>query len=127
MAQAQRPLSPHLEIYRWYFAMALSTLHRITGVALTFGLALLTIWLFSVAMGPEAYGWVQWFVDSWIGVLVLFGFTFALFFHFANGVRHLVWDAGYGFDLDNARLSGFATLIFAGGMTVILWFIVLIF
>jgi succinate dehydrogenase / fumarate reductase cytochrome b subunit len=124
MARADRPLSPHLQIYRWYFTMALSIAHRATGIGLAAGLVLLTWWLLALASGPEAFATVQAVTGSWIGVLVLFLWTFALFYHMGNGVRHLVWDFGYGFDLDVARYSGIAVLVFAGAMTAIVWLVV---
>jgi succinate dehydrogenase / fumarate reductase cytochrome b subunit len=124
MARADRPLSPHLQIYRWYFTMALSIAHRVTGVGLALGLVLLTWWLVALAHGPEAFAVVQGVSRSWIGVLVLFFYTFALFFHMGNGVRHLFWDCGYGFDLEVARYSGIAVLVFAGVMTVLVWLVI---
>ena len=127
MAQAERPLSPHLSIYRWYLAMALSIGHRVSGSALAVGLLLLTWWLVALASGPEAFAIVQGVMHSWIGVLVLFGYSFVLFYHLANGIRHLVFDAGYGFELEVARQSGVAVLVFAGAMTVLTWLIIAIF
>ena len=124
MAQADRPLSPHLQIYRWYFTMALSIGHRITGVGLALGLPLLTWWLLALASGPEAFATVQAVLDSWFGVLVLFFYTLALFYHTGNGVRHLVWDFGYGFEPGTARASGAAVLVFAGAMTLITWLVI---
>jgi succinate dehydrogenase / fumarate reductase cytochrome b subunit len=123
MARADRPLSPHLQIYRWYFTMALSLVHRATGIGLAAGLILLTWWLLALASGPDAFATVQAVAGSWIGVLVLFLWTFALFYPMGNGVRHLVWDCGYGFDLEVARKSGIAVLVFAGMMTVITWLV----
>ncbi len=124
MARTERPLSPHLQIYKWYLTMALSILHRASGVGLALGLVLLTWWLLALASGPDAFATVQAVVDSWFGVLVLFGYTVALFYHLGNGVRHLVWDAGYGFDLEVAKNSGIAVLVFAGVMTVLTWLVV---
>jgi succinate dehydrogenase / fumarate reductase, cytochrome b subunit len=124
MARADRPLSPHLQIYRWYFTMALSIGHRVTGIGLALGLILFTWWLLALAHGPDAFAVVQAVIDSWIGVLVLFLSTFALFFHMGNGVRHLVWDFGYGFDPDVALRSGIAVLVFAGAMTVVTWLVI---
>jgi succinate dehydrogenase / fumarate reductase cytochrome b subunit len=126
MAPADRPLSPHLQIYRWYFTMALSIAHRATGIGLAAGLILLTWWLLALASGPEAFATVQTVAGSWIGVLILFLWTFTLFYHMGNGVRHLVWDCGYGFDLEVARKSGIAVLAFAGVMTIITWLVVAI-
>jgi succinate dehydrogenase / fumarate reductase cytochrome b subunit len=124
MAGAERPLSPHLQIYRWYFTMALSIGHRLTGVAMAVGLFLLAWWLLALASGPEAFATVEAVKDSWLGVLVLFGYTFVVFYHLGNGVRHLVWDAGYGFDLQVAAHSGIAVLVFAGAMTVLVWLVI---
>lgn len=124
MAQAERPLSPHLQIYRWYLTMALSIAHRVTGTANAIGLLLLTWWLVALASGPQAFGRVQGLVDSWFGTLVLFLYTLSIFYHMGNGVRHLVWDVGYGFDLGVAYKSSIAVLAFAGVMTVLTWIVV---
>jgi succinate dehydrogenase / fumarate reductase cytochrome b subunit len=85
-----------------------------------------TWWLVALASGPEAFAIVQGVMHSWIGVLVLFGYSFVLFYHLANGIRHLVFDAGYGFELEVARQSGVAVLVFAGAMTVLTWLIIAI-
>jgi succinate dehydrogenase / fumarate reductase cytochrome b subunit len=103
MARAERPLSPHLQIYRWYFTMALSIAHRITGVGLALGLVLFTWWLLALASGPEAFAIVHGVMTSWVGAVILFFYTLTLFYHMGNGIRHLVWDFGYGFDLQVAR------------------------
>jgi len=126
MAKAGRPLSPHLQIYRWYLTMALSIAHRTSGVALTFGLFFLTWWLLALAGGEESFATVEWWKDSVLGILFLFGMTFALAYHLGNGVRHLVWDLGYGFDPEIARQSGIAVLIFAGVVTVLTWLVIAI-
>jgi succinate dehydrogenase / fumarate reductase cytochrome b subunit len=124
MARSERPLSPHLQIYRWYLTMALSIGHRVSGIGLALGLVLLTWWLLALAGGPETFATVEAVKDSWIGVLVLFGYTFVLFYHLGNGIRHLAWDFGYGFDPEVARVSGAAVLVFAGAMTVLIWLII---
>jgi succinate dehydrogenase cytochrome b subunit len=121
MAKAARPLSPHLQIYRWYLTMALSIAHRASGMALAIGLVLLTWWLVALASGPEAFAAVEWWKDSFLGVLVLFGYTLVITYHLGNGLRHLVWDVGYGFEPEVARLSGLAVLAFAGGATLLIW------
>jgi succinate dehydrogenase / fumarate reductase cytochrome b subunit len=126
MARSERPLSPHLQIYRWYLTMALSIGHRVTGVGLALGLVLLTWWLLALASGPEAFATVQAAMRSWFGVLVLFVYTFVLFYHLGNGIRHLVWDAGYGFDIEVAARSGIAVLAFAGAATVLVWLVLAI-
>ena len=124
MAGAGRPLSPHLQIYRWYLTMALSIGHRVTGIAMAGGLFLLTWWLRALASGPEAFATVEAVKDSPLGVLVLFGYTLVAFYHMGNGVRHLVWDAGYGFDTRVAAHSGLAVLAFAGAMTILVWLVI---
>ena len=123
MARAERPLSPHLQIYRWYFTMALSIAHRITGVGLALGLVLFTWWLLALASGPEAFATVHGVMVSWFGRLTLFLYTLTLFYHMANGIRHLAWDFGYGFDPGVARAAGAAVLAFAGGLTVLVWLV----
>ena len=126
MAQAERPLSPHIQIYRWPLTMALSIVHRVTGLGLSLGLILVTWWLLALASGPEAFAMVQAVMGSWFGILVLFLWTLALYYHLGNGVRHLIWDAGYGFEIDVARNTGIAVLVFAGAMTVLTWLVIAI-
>ncbi len=123
MARPNRPLSPHLQVYRWQWTMALSILHRITGVALGVGSLLLVYWLAAAATGPEAYTRAQGFVGSWFGMLLLFGFSLALFYHLANGIRHLFWDAGRGFELKTAYASGLAVLAAAVVLTGFAWIV----
>ena len=98
MARSDRPLSPHLGIYRWEISNSLSILHRMTGVMLSVGALALTGWLVSVVAGREVYAHWQGWLSGSFGLLLLFGFSASFFFHLANGVRHLFWDAGYGFD-----------------------------
>src|SRR5690606_1427727 len=100
MISSRRPLSPHLQIYRPQITSTLSILHRLTGIALGGGTLLLTWWLVAAAAGPEAFATAQGFICSIVGRLLLFGWSFALFYHLCNGIRHLVWDAGYGFEID---------------------------
>ncbi len=126
MAARERPLSPHLQIYRWYLTMMLSILHRATGVVLSIGLILLTWWLLALASGPDAFGAVRWLVDSWFGGLVLFVYTYVAFHHCLSGIRHLAWDAGYGFELTAAYRSGYAVFIGAAALTLITWIAILI-
>jgi succinate dehydrogenase / fumarate reductase cytochrome b subunit len=123
MTTENRPLSPHLQIYRWQWTMAYSILHRATGIALGVGTLLLVWWLVALATGPLAFADAQAVVGSFLGRLFLFGWTFALFYHLANGIRHLVWDTGYGFDLDVAQKTGHAVPIVAGCLTLLTWII----
>ena len=118
---AQRPLSPHLQIYRPQITSVLSISHRLTGLALAIGTLLLVWWLVALASGPEAFATVQGFVGSWLGRLLMLGWTFALFFHLANGIRHLFWDAGYGFDLKTTTASGWAAVAASVVLTLLAW------
>lgn len=125
MQTDNRPLSPHLQIYRLPMNAVLSISHRITGIALSAGSLILVIWLVSAAAGPEAYSWSQALLGSILGQLLIFVWTFALFYHLCNGIRHLFWDAGYGFDLTVARRSGLASLAGAAVLTLLAWAIAL--
>jgi succinate dehydrogenase / fumarate reductase cytochrome b subunit len=121
-AARHRPLSPHLQIYRWMLTLAMSIVHRITGVGLYFGSLLLAWWLIAAASGPNAYGRVQWFMGTTIGLLILFGYTWALFHHMLGGIRHLIWDMGYGFGPSEREWLTAANLVGSIGLTVLIWF-----
>ncbi|MGD1877334.1 MAG: succinate dehydrogenase, cytochrome b556 subunit [Kiloniellaceae bacterium] len=121
MISSNRPLSPHLQVYRPQITSALSILHRITGVALAVGTLLLTYWLIAAATGPEAFATAQGLIGSIIGRLLLFGWSFALFYHLCNGIRHLVWDAGYGFEIETAQRSGLVAVGVAAVLTLLCW------
>ncbi|MGH6932217.1 MAG: succinate dehydrogenase, cytochrome b556 subunit [Dongiaceae bacterium] len=123
MSSQERPLSPHLQIYRPQLTSILSILHRITGVALAMGTLLLVYWIASVAAGPAHYAVAQSFIGSWFGRLLLFGWSWALFFHMCNGIRHLFWDAGYGFEIKSAYATGWAAVIAATSLTLIAWLV----
>jgi len=114
-----RPLSPHLQVYRWPVAMATSILHRVTGCALAVGTLLMTWYLVAAATSDRAFATVQWFLASWLGVLMLCGWTLALFFHLCAGIRHLAWNALYGFDKPEYRLTNWAVLAGTAGLTVL--------
>lgn len=120
------PLSPHLQIYRWTWTMAMSVFHRVTGTALYGGTALVAIWLVALASGPAAYAWVAWFFGSWIGRIVLFAYTFVLLHHMLGGLRHFVWDAGIGFDRDKRMALSRATLVASVTLTIAIWAIALL-
>ena len=119
----RRPLSPHLQVYKPQLSSASSIFHRGTGVALGAGTLLLTAWLVSAAAGDAAFSIVQALLASWIGVLVLMGFTLALFYHFCNGIRHLAWDAGRGFELPAMHRNGRMVVAGAVALTVAFWII----
>jgi succinate dehydrogenase / fumarate reductase cytochrome b subunit len=121
----ERPLSPHLQIYRPQLTSVLSITHRATGIALAAGTLLLVCWLIAAASGPQAFASLQSFMGSWLGLLLLFGWSASLFYHLANGIRHLFWDAGYGFDLKTAYASGWAVLAATAALTMITWVIAL--
>ena len=121
MSVDRRPLSPHLQVYKPQLTSVLSISHRITGVALAVGTLLLAWWLIAAAAGPDAFAVVQGFLGSWLGYLILFGFSYALMYHLCNGIRHLFWDAGYGFELETVYKSGWATVIVSVALTVVTW------
>jgi succinate dehydrogenase / fumarate reductase cytochrome b subunit len=119
----RRPLSPHLQVYRWPISMALSISHRTTGVALGVGTLLLTWWLLAAAISDQAFAAVQWFLGSWLGILCLLGWTAALIFHLFTGLRHLVWDAGYGFEKPTYNKTGWAVVIATAVVSVVVWIV----
>lgn len=121
MAQDDRPLSPHLQIYRPQFTSVLSILHRVTGVVLGLGALLLVYWLAAAAAGPEAFAEARALAGSWLGWLVLLGFSWALFYHLCNGVRHLFWDAGMGYELTTARITAWCAVIASFVLTALAW------
>jgi succinate dehydrogenase / fumarate reductase cytochrome b subunit len=122
-AAKARPLSPHLQIYRPTLTMMMSIVHRLTGAALYFGTLLLVWWLSAAAAGPHAYSAVQWFMETLVGRLILFGYTWALIHHMLGGIRHLVWDTGYGLGPTEREWLTVATLVGSIGLTIIIWFI----
>jgi succinate dehydrogenase / fumarate reductase, cytochrome b subunit len=126
MAHDIRPLSPDVQIYRPQLTSVLSISHRITGIALSFGAPLLVFWLLAASAGPQAYSAVQGFLHSWLGLVLMFGWTFSFFFHLCNGIRHLVWDAGYGFELRTIYASGWAVVAASTGLTVAAWIATLV-
>ncbi|MBL27585.1 MAG: succinate dehydrogenase, cytochrome b556 subunit [Rhodospirillaceae bacterium] len=122
MAQnVQRPLSPHLQVYRPQITSVLSILHRMTGVVLGLGALLLTYWIAAAATGPECFEAAQGFVGSWFGILLMLGFSYCLFYHLCNGIRHLFWDVGLGFELNTAAASGWLVVLASAGLTLLAW------
>jgi succinate dehydrogenase / fumarate reductase cytochrome b subunit len=121
MISGPRPLSPHLQIYRWQLTSVLSILHRLTGIALAVGAILLVSWLGAAADGPDSYAGFQAFLGSWIGLVLLFGWTVALFYHSCNGIRHLWWDTGRGLELKSVYLSGWTVLVATAALTILAW------
>ena len=101
--RGNRPLSPHLQVYKWPINMGMSILHRMTGVAIGVVLVLISLWFFALAWSPEAFAVVDGLMTSWLGWLVLLGGAVSLWFHFVNGIRHLVWDTGSSFGQKRVR------------------------
>lgn len=121
MTTRNRPLSPHLQVYRLPLLAIMSITHRITGVGLVVGLFLLAWWLGSAAAGPEAFATAQAFMGSPIGLLLLFGWSVALFFHLGHGIRHLLWEAGWGFEIPQAYASAKVAIAATVVLTVLAW------
>ncbi|MGI9462667.1 MAG: succinate dehydrogenase, cytochrome b556 subunit [Aestuariivirgaceae bacterium] len=123
-SQDQRPLSPHLQVYKPMLTMMMSIIHRITGVVLYFGTFLVVWWLVAAAVGPGYFNMVNGFFSSWFGVIVLLGYTWTLIHHALGGLRHLVWDTGRGFDLDRVEWMAKANLAGSIVLTLLVWAIV---
>tara|TARA_B100000073_G_C23700851_1_gene560274 strand:+ start:1178 stop:1567 length:390 start_codon:yes stop_codon:yes gene_type:complete len=120
-----RPLSPHLQVYNLPLTALLSISHRITGVSLTLGVVLLSLWVLSAALGEEEYNLFSLFLNFWLGKLILFGFSVALFYHLCNGIRHLFWDIGMNFDLKKTMLADYTVLFSSIILTILVWFFAL--
>lgn len=119
----QRPLSPHLSVYRWTITMAMSTMQRLTGIALYAGTVLLAAWLLSAAISEECFNFVNMIYGSIIGRFILFCYTWALLHHMAGGIRHFIWDMGAAMEKHTASKIAWATLIFSLVATVLVWVI----
>jgi len=119
MSNQDRPLSPHMSVYRWPITMTLSILHRLTGAGLSLGFVVLALWLSSASSGKEPYTETIDLLSSTVGRLVLIALLFSFFFHFCNGVRHLVWDTGRGFERQQSNVSAGLVIV----MTVVLSFV----
>ena len=116
-----RPLSPHLQVYKPIPTMVMSIVHRITGAALYFGTVLVAWWLIAAAMGPAAYDDFTAVAGHWFGRLVLLGFTVTFLFHLLNGIRHIFWDSGLGFEKPTARFTGWLVVALTGLLTLAVW------
>jgi succinate dehydrogenase / fumarate reductase, cytochrome b subunit len=119
--ESQRPLSPHLQIYRPELTMVMSIVHRLTGAGLYFGSILLVWWLAAAAAGGSYFVFVHGLFVSWLGLLVLFGFSWALVHHFLGGIRHLIWDTGRGLDLPTAQRMAQINLAGSIVITIAIW------
>lgn len=122
-SSGKRPLSPHLTVYRPQVTSILSIFHRASGVAMAASMALIVIWLLSASMGPDEFAFVDGWLTSWIGALVMLGSAAAFFYHLCNGIRHMWWDIGWGFEMGQVTASGLLVLICTGGLTVVLAFV----
>ena len=122
-SKTNRPLSPHLQIYKLIPTMAMSIVHRITGAALYFGTLLVAWWLIAAASGPGYFDFVNGFFGSWFGILVLFGYTWALIHHMLGGLRHFVWDMGYLFEKHTATRLAYATITASVALTLVIWIV----
>jgi succinate dehydrogenase / fumarate reductase cytochrome b subunit len=120
---ADRPMSPHLSVWRWHVTMATSIFHRVSGIALYVGALVLAGWVAALAGGADRYGGYMRLLGSPLGLLVLFGLTVAFLYHLANGIRHLVWDGGKGFELKTADMTGWAVIVFGVVAAVLIWII----
>lgn len=119
--EAERPLSPHLQIYKPMLTMMMSIMHRITGVALYFGTLLLVWWLVAAATGPEYFTFVSSLANSLIGKIVLIGYTWALVHHMIGGIRHFIWDTGRGFELPTIELMAKLSIAASLAITALIW------
>ncbi len=117
----RRPLSPHMQVYTPQLTSLLSIMNRVTGLAISAGTVLMVWWLVAASSGPSAFSTVQGFIASPLGLFMLFGWTASLFYHFFGGLRHLAWDAGYGYDLPQTHASGWAVVIATVVATVLTW------
>ena len=121
MTDNQNPLSPHLQIYRWHISSLLSITHRISGVINLFSLILIFFWLLVLSLGENNYESFLLVINSFIGNFFLIGFTWSMSFHLLSGIRHLIWDFGYGFEIKTANISGIIVIISSLILTVIFW------
>ena len=122
-ARRPRPLSPHLQVYRMMLTFVMSGFHRVTGFLLYFGMVLVAWWLVAAASGPNAYANFEWLMGTWIGLLVLFGYSWALIHHSLGGIRHLIWDTVRGFEPSEREMLALATIVGSIALTLILWVI----
>ncbi|NCF15477.1 MAG: succinate dehydrogenase, cytochrome b556 subunit [Gammaproteobacteria bacterium] len=123
MNNNDRPLSPHLSIYRWPITMATSILHRATGVGLAVGFVVFVTWLFDAASGPDAYSTFLGAMESTVGCVLLIGWSYAFFYHLCNGIRHLVWDTGRGLEKEQATASAWFVIVASVVLTAAFWWV----
>lgn len=119
--KSQRPLSPHLQVYKPQMTSVLSILHRATGYALAVGTVMVVWWLVAAATGEAAYNNAMNFSGTKIGTLMIFGWSFAMFYHMCNGIRHLIWDTGRLMKMKHAKMAGYVVLLVSTAMTISVW------
>jgi succinate dehydrogenase / fumarate reductase cytochrome b subunit len=119
----RRPLSPHLQIYKPQVSSTTSIMNRVTGIALSVGLLLMVWWLVAAATGPQAFATAQGFIGSPIGLILMFGWTLSLWYHFCNGIRHLLWDTGWGFEIQTSHRTALIVVIATAVLTLLSWII----
>jgi succinate dehydrogenase / fumarate reductase cytochrome b subunit len=119
--QKNRPLSPHLQVYKWQLSSLLSITHRLTSIINTAGITLICFWIISLYLGENCYKYFSMLTSSFFGKFILIGFTWSFSYHLLNGVRHLVWDMGYGYEIRTANLSGILVLVSSFLLTIGLW------
>ena len=123
MNDSKNPLSPHLQIYRWHISSLLSITHRISGVINLMALILIFFWLIAFSFGENNYQSFLFIINSFFGKFILIGFTWSMTFHVLSGIRHLIWDLGYGFEIKTAKISGIIVIISSFILTIIFWLI----
>jgi len=123
MSNSERPTSPHISVYRWPISMTLSILHRMTGVALAVGLVVYVAWLMAAAGGSNDYRQFVDLMQSPLGRIALVGWSLAFFFHLCNGVRHLFWDTGRGFEMSQVNASAWTVIVTSVVMTLLYWWL----
>jgi succinate dehydrogenase / fumarate reductase cytochrome b subunit len=117
----EQPVSPHLSVWRWHITMAASILNRVTGVGLYIGALVVAAWAVALASGPDAYGQFKGLMGTPLGKFVMFGFGLSFFYHLASGIRHSIWDLGYGLEVKKANALAAASFAFAIAATVAVW------
>tara|TARA_B100001250_G_scaffold202385_1_gene173531 strand:+ start:15 stop:401 length:387 start_codon:yes stop_codon:yes gene_type:complete len=121
MNDSKNPLSPHIQIYKWHISSLLSIIHRISGVINLLALILIFFWLIFLSLGENNYESFLLIINSFIGKFILIGFTWSMSFHVLSGIRHLVWDLGYGFEIKTANITGIIVIISSLALTIIFW------
>ena len=121
MNDSKNPLSPHLQIYRWHISSLLSITHRISGVINLIALILIFFWLLALSLGESNYELFLLMINGFFGKFILIGFTWFMCFHILSGIRHLIWDLGYGFEIKTANVSGIIVIIFSLVLTIVFW------